>query len=571
MDTTPFFPLPSTLRIDRIEQGAHLLTVHLQATSLTVACPQCGTPGSRVPSRYLRTVADVACVGQHVVLNLRVRKWVCARASCPHRIFAERFPGLVQRYARMTDRLIQMMQAVGITTNGADGARLLSRRSIPTTGETIIRRVLELPLRKEGPVPVAGVDEWVWKKGARSGTILVDLQQRRIAALLAERSVETSTAWFKTHPEVDIVARDRGKLFRQAIAAGAPQAKHVVDRFPLQQHFAEALELFFGHPKQLLKKAAQQLVGKPLPAHRPDTTPPLEQERRRRHAARVRRHQKIWKLFRAGYSKEAIAQRVGIASRSVYRALSHEQPPARQRRHRTHHVPDPYLAYLSDRWNQGCHSAIQLYEEVVAQRYLGSLRSIERIVGAFRPQGTKPVNRRTITLRQAPSARSAALMIVRSAEHRTQDQTAFIDQLCKTDPKVATAFTLAQAFGQLLRKLEGKRRLDQWKAAVRASGITGLVRFVDGLDDDADAVANGCSESWSNGMVEGFLNKVKGIKRSSYGQAGFPLLQRRVLLHPATRDRFDAEQKRRSSPRSPAAAHDRTSGTGLPSTTVAAA
>src|SRR6266699_6061953 len=29
-----------------------------------------------------------------------------------------------------------------------------------------------------------------------------------------------------------------------------------------------------------------------------------------------------------------------------------------------------------------------------------------------------------------------------------------------------------------------------------------------------------------------FVNKVKWIKRSSYGQAGFPLLQRRVLLHP---------------------------------------
>ncbi len=72
-----------------------------------------------------------------------------------------------------------------------------------------------------------------------------------------------------------------------------------------------------------------------------------------------------------------------------------------------------------------------------------------------------------------------------------------------------------------------------WKAAVLASGIPELISFVDGLADDAQAVANGCTESWSNGMVEGFINKVKWIKRSSYGQAGFPLLQRRVLLHPA--------------------------------------
>ncbi len=109
--------------------------------------------------------------------------------------------------------------------------------------------------------------------------------------------------------------------------------------------------------------------------------------------------------------------------------------------------------------------------------------------------------------------------------------TAFLDQLCRSDPRVATAFSLAQTFGQLLRKREGKPRLAYWEAAVRASGITELIDFVDGLAEDAEAVANGCTESWSNGMVEGFINKVKWIKRSSYGQAGFPLLQRRVLLH----------------------------------------
>jgi transposase len=71
--------------------------------------------------------------------------------------------------------------------------------------------------------------------------------------------------------------------------------------------------------------------------------------------------------------------------------------------------------------------------------------------------------------------------------------------------------------------------------AGRSSGIAELVDFVEGLADDAEAVVNGCTESWSNGMVEGFVNKVKWIKRSSYGQAGFPLLQRRVLLRPASR------------------------------------
>ena len=73
------------------------------------------------------------------------------------------------------------------------------------------------------------------------------------------------------------------------------------------------------------------------------------------------------------------------------------------------------------------------------------------------------------------------------------------------------------------RKREGRLGLEQWRAHVRVSGIEELITFVDGLAEDAEAVVNGCTLIWSNGMVEGFVNQVKWIKRSSYGQAGFPL------------------------------------------------
>ena len=158
-------------------------------------------------------------------------------------------------------------------------------------------------------------------------------------------------------------------------------------------------------------------------------------------------------------------------------------------------------------------------------------------------------------------------MMVRSAHSRTLEQTAYLQQLVQSDSTIAMVFTLAQDFGRLLRKREGQVRLEQWKTAVQATGIAELIAFVDGLADDAEAVANGCSLTWSNGMVEGFINKVKWIKRSSYGQAGFPLLQRRVLLHPAAQKPADEERKRSSSQESASAA----SGTGSPPTALAAA
>ncbi len=75
----------------------------------------------------------------------------------------------------------------------------------------------------------------------------------------------------------------------------------------------------------------------------------------------------------------------------------------------------------------------------------------------------------------------------------------------------------------LLHQREGKSRLEHWKVAVYASGVKELISFSDGLADDAVAIANACTEAWSNGMVEGFNHKLKWIKRSLYGQAGFPL------------------------------------------------
>ncbi|WP_040445772.1 ISL3 family transposase [Ktedonobacter racemifer] len=436
-----------------------------------------------------------------------MRKWICREVSCPQHIFAERFPELVQRYARMTDRLVKARQALGVATNGADAARIASSLGMPTTAKTIIRRVLQLPLPNEGEVAKVGIDEWAWKKGQRYGTILVDLEKRRIVQLLAERSAETSKAWLCTHPEIDLVSRDRGKIFREAATEGAPQAKQVVDRFHLQKNFAEALEKFFRTQDRALKKAIQCSTGKTRPAARTVVPEKVAQERQARHRQQVQLHKRIWKLYRQGCHKEQIAQLVGVSSSKVYRTLEQETPPPPRRRSRSSSIVDPYLSYLTSRWNQGCHNVARLYEEIVAQGYTGTQRTLQMRLRLFRQNVARPVSKQMVIWDKPPSPRGVALMMVRPAQSRTREQAVYLDQLIQSNETIALVFKLAQDFGCLLRKHEGRIHLEQWKAAVQASGIAELTTFVNGLDDDAEAVANGCSLTWSNGMVEGFVNK----------------------------------------------------------------
>ena len=67
----------------------------------------------------------------------------------------------------------------------------------------------------------------------------------------------------------------------------------------------------------------------------------------------------------------------------------------------------------------------------------------------------------------------------------------------------------------------------------RKTGIHSLVRFVLTLKEDLSAVEAAVSEPWSNGPVEGQLNRLKMLKRQMYGRADIELLRARLLPEPA--------------------------------------
>ncbi|MCT4644749.1 MAG: transposase, partial [Carboxylicivirga sp.] len=60
--------------------------------------------------------------------------------------------------------------------------------------------------------------------------------------------------------------------------------------------------------------------------------------------------------------------------------------------------------------------------------------------------------------------------------------------------------------------------------------LPGLITFARGLERDIEAVKNGIKLKWSNGPVEGHVNRIESIKRQMYGRASFEMLRRKVLL-----------------------------------------
>jgi transposase len=79
--------------------------------------------------------------------------------------------------------------------------------------------------------------------------------------------------------------------------------------------------------------------------------------------------------------------------------------------------------------------------------------------------------------------------------------------------------------------LAGKQadRFDQWRLRVEQSGLKELQSFSTGLMNDEAAVRSAMTYDWSDGQVEGNVNRLKMIKRMMFGRAAFALLKARVL------------------------------------------
>jgi len=492
------------------------LIVDAHSACVDAACPACGVVSRHLHSHYHRTLRDLPAHGRRVLIRVSVRRFRCTETGCARKTFAEPLAAAVDGpYARRTSRSDELIHQVALAMGGRPGERLTTRLCIGGSRDTLLRLIRRRARRVEcaREASVIGIDDWAWRKGASYGTIICDLEARKVLALLADRDVDTVEAWLEQQPDVAVIARDRGGTYARAATRARPEAVQVADRWHLM---ANASAAFLEAVRRIMKQLREALGTGTVD---PDLLTAVERRQLESAKRRDDENASVLALARAGVALKEIRRRTGLSRGTIRRIVRGERDDVFRPRQSS---LAPYERMLEDLWAEGCHNGADLHRRLRAAGFKGSLRVVTEWA-TRRRQDVAAADRQVS--RKGPSARTVAKIMTTHRNGDSAQQIMLLAMIAQAAPEIVTARDQLDGFHAMVRERKTEA-LDTWLTEAEGGP---MASFVAGLRGDLAAVEAALREPWSSGQVEGTINKLKLLKRQMYGRANLDLLEARLM------------------------------------------
>jgi transposase len=267
------------------------------------------------------------------------------------------------------------------------------------------------------------------------------------------------------------------------------------------------------------------------PAGRPRSAAIVHQQRRaqERRARQRERFQLVKQLQAAGRTGQAIMRETGIGRNSVRTWWRVSELPSRKRMAPRPGMPAFYHDYLQRRWTEGCRSGRLLMAEIQALGYVGRYAGLAKILAPWRAPAPGDAPRPAPVRHLAPPTAAALLSQPRALLNARQVAT--VDLLKAQCRHSVPASRHAPPRLELPRHPATRQGGDAPPLADAGARLAdpALQQFVRRLRRDLAAVEGAVTEPWSNGPVEGHINRLKTLRRQMYGRAGVELLRARVV------------------------------------------
>lgn len=317
------------------------------------------------------------------------------------------------------------------------------------------------------------------------------------------------------YPDTQMVSRDGSKSFAKAITDASPNIIQVADRWHILHQLFEAVkkEVYSILPAKWIPNRSQEVMDDPLPSGRKS-----EQARTLNEEARWSRIRAVQAMARERRTVASIARELSISRGTVYADLKIRSRPTHQRRSRY----DSYRNLVRE-----------LVERELTGREIEAVCRVKGYEGSVSTLNTMIAEERRIdpsSKRAVYSFRQKVLQVIwdfKNKEHASCLQDLH-PELLKEFPELLKLDELVLSFRSLFIR-KARDGLRKWLCTYKDVDSPYITSFIEGLRQDIKAVWHGIVQPWSNGPVEGQVNRLKMIKRMMYGRAGFKLLRSRFL------------------------------------------
>jgi len=517
--------------VDQVLPSPDHIAVVTSPRQASASCPDCGVASERLHGRHRRPLSDLPWQGRPVTLHVHARRFRCLNPTCFRQAFAERLSGTAPAAARRTGRLGDLQGHLGLALGGEAGARLAERLAMPTSADTLLRLVCKVGSGPEPPPTprVLAVDDWAERPKVPCAKRMEWLRRGGAAAVATARSllIWSATRWSTSCPTAKPTRWPGGRAGTQASRPSRATA-------PKREAFAAGpapMRTACGRVRRMrsrlqvagpccatsaTRSAAWLTASAPLSGVRPGRPANKEPPCPRQHPSpsrtvpnRVRQPSAARHPVPGGTraTRKPHGRAAGASISRIAAELGADRKTVRS-------------------WLRA--GGAPLWRELVGLGFPGRPGTVRSWAGQRRRSEPQTAGGRAGTRaadEQTPSSRQVARLLMADPDALPEAEQGFVSCLLAQVPGLAEGIAVAKRLNTLLRH-ESEEKLG---GVLDAAVGTPLEEFAASLRRDLAAVQAALDLPWTTSPAEGQTNRLKMLKRTMYGRAGFPPLRARVL------------------------------------------
>jgi transposase len=361
---------------------------------------------------------------------------------------------------------------------------------------------------------------------------MIDISTRRVVDMLESRDTEAVAAWLATYPNIKVVSRDGSQQYASAIRSAHPNAAQVSDRFHLVKNLTDAAKQHIMRiiPTNICIPAREGESGigggywEKDECHSDDLPARLHSASTERKRAKV---EMARTLAAQGLSFDDIARKIGICGSTAKKYINDGFNPGNKHYgSNMQSVLDPYRSKIDSMLRERC--KFKDIEAAIREVGYSGAASTIRMYATRQRRIMKAASNGEAGRIELVERKWVVKLLYKPIEKIKDISQEQVDRIVAEHPVVGSLYDIVRSFKEMMFA-KHVDDLDLWIDAALGLGIDEINSFVNGIKADLEAVKNSIKYDYNNGLAEGFVNKLKVVKRIMYGRSSFMVLRKKLV------------------------------------------